>query len=249
MLRAPFARRALALAPFLLASLFAAPALATVVTIPASKDNTLYESATGDVSNGAGEHLFTGRTRDGFVRRAVLRFDIAAAIPAGSVINSVSLQLTVSRVATNTLRPTSLYRLTADWGEGASNAGTSGGAGAAATAGDATWIHRFFNTDLWAAAGGDFAAGASASQAVGVEGPYSWSSAGLVADAQAWLDTPSSNHGWLLLGNETASQSVKRFDTREAVSESARPKLTLEFTLPGTPAETTSWGRIRASYR
>ena len=53
--RTPFARRALAIAPFLLAFTFAAPALATVVTIPASKDNTLYESATGDVSNGAGD--------------------------------------------------------------------------------------------------------------------------------------------------------------------------------------------------
>ena len=69
------------------------------------------------------------------------------------------------------------------------------------------------------------------------------------ADAQAWLDTASSNHGWLLRGNETTSQSVKRFDTREAVLESARPKLTLEFTPPGTPARATSWGRIRASYR
>jgi hypothetical protein len=66
-------------------------------------------------------------------------------------------------------------------------------------------------------------AAASGAQAVGVEGPYSWSGSGLVADAQAWLDTASSNHGWLLRGNETTSQSVKRFDTREAVLESARP--------------------------
>lgn len=238
-------------APALLLLAFAWPAFADTVTIPASRDNTLYESATGIVSNGAGPTMFVGRnaSSSNFRRRALVRFDVAGSVPAGSTITAATLTLNMSQAALPGGQPVELHALLADWGEGASNAGTSGGAGAAATAGDATWIHRFFNTDLWAAAGGDFAAGASASQAVGVEGPYSWSSAGLVADAQAWLDTPSSNHGWLLLGNETASQSVKRFDTREAVSESARPKLTLEFTLPGTPAETTSWGRIRASYR
>ena len=71
----------------------------------------------------------------------------------------------------------------------------------------------------------------------------------MVADVQLWLDTPATNFGWLLRGNEITSQSVKRFDTREHVDPLARPSLTIEYTPPGTPALETSWGRIRASYR
>jgi len=237
-------------APALLLLAFALPAFADTVTIPSTRDNTLYESATGSASNGAGPTMFAGRNAapSNFRRRALVRFDVSGAIPAGSTITSATLTLNMSQAATPGGQTIELHRVSADWGEGTSNAGAAGGAGIASTANDATWIHRFFNATLWTAAGGDFGP-VSGSQTVGVEGPYAWSGAGLVADAQAWLDTPAANFGWLLLGNETTSQSVKRFDTREAVTESTRPALTLEFTPPGTPARETSWGRIRAGYR
>jgi hypothetical protein len=48
--------------------------LADTVNLPAEKDNTLYEE--GDLSNGAGDHLFTGSTNTASIRRAVIRFDI-----------------------------------------------------------------------------------------------------------------------------------------------------------------------------
>jgi len=70
---------------------------AVAVNIPASQDNTLYENATGAVSNGAGDYFFTGRTREGFKRRAVIKFDIASNIPAGATITSVTLHLYMSR--------------------------------------------------------------------------------------------------------------------------------------------------------
>ena len=238
-------------APALLLLAFALPAFADTVSIPANRDNTLYENATGSVSNGAGPTMFAGRnaSASNFRRRALIRFDVAGSVPAGSTLTSVTLTLNMSQAATPGGQAIELHRALSDWGEGTSNAGAAGGSGVASTANDATWIHRFWSTTLWSAAGGDFAAAASASQSVGIEGPYAWSGAGLVADAQAWLDAPASNFGWLLLGNETTSQSVKRFDTREAISESSRPSLTLEFTPPGTPAAATSWGRIRATYR
>src|SRR6266511_5476316 len=78
-------------------------AAAITVAISASQDNTLYESATGATSNGVGEYLFTGRTKDGFIRRTVIAFDVAGSIPAGATISSVTLQLHLSRVANNTL--------------------------------------------------------------------------------------------------------------------------------------------------
>ena len=175
------------------------------------------------------------------------RFDVAGAIPPGSTINAASLFLNMSQAGSPGSQPVELHLVLADWGEGTSNGGAASGAGVAATAGDATWLHRFFNATFWTAAGGDFAALASASTPVGVEGPYTWT--GTTADVQSWLDAPASNFGWLLLGNETVSQSVKRFDTREHVNPLARPSLTIEYTPPGTPTLGTSWGRIRATYR
>ena len=49
----------------------------------------------------------------------------------------------------------------------------------------------------------------------------------MVADVQSWLNNPASNFGWLVLGDETAIATAKRFDTRESASP---PMLTIEFT-------------------
>lgn len=38
-----------------------------------------------------------GMTNDGFRRRSLLGFDVAGSIPAGSTINSVTLNLTIDR--------------------------------------------------------------------------------------------------------------------------------------------------------
>jgi spore coat protein A len=206
---------------------------ATVVTLPAARDNTLYENATGAVSNGGGESMFTGRTRDGFMRRAVVAFDVAAAIPAGSTINSVTLQLTVTRVATNTLRATTLHRLTADWGEGASNAGQNEGEGAAAATGDATWLHRFYATSFWTLPGGDFDPTARATALVSGNGTYAWTSAALVADVQSWLDAPAGNFGWLVRGEEGVTETAKRLASRENGTVGSRPALVVDYTLGG----------------
>ena len=133
----------------------------TIVLGP-SKDNTLYEStsATSQLSNGAGPTFFVGETggRGGdALRRGVIAFDIASNIPAGSTINSVTLSLHVVRdsVAATANESVELHRLSADWGEGTSNAGADrGGVGAPATTNDATWLYRFFNTTTWANPGG-----------------------------------------------------------------------------------------------
>ena len=110
-----------------------------------------------------------------------------------------------------------------------------GGGGASAASGDATWIHRFFSALNWSAAGGDFAAGASASTPVGSAGSYSWSSAQMTTDVQAWLDNPSSNFGWLLKGSEGSNTTAKRFDSSENASTINRPTLQVMFTAPTVP--------------
>ena len=243
---------ALLLAATLLSFLQISAANADSVTVPCDRDNTLYESTTGALSNGAGSTMFAGRTNQpsNSRRRALVHFDLAAAVPPGSTITAVSLTLNASQVSSVTPQAVALHRALADWGEGASNAGDPGGSGALAAAGDATWKHRFFNTTLWAALGGDFVAGASGQLAVGDVGPWTWTGApGMLLDAQVWLDTPGANFGWLLTGDESSGATTKRFDTRESGDPAARPSLHLDYTPAGTPAASASWGRLKASYR
>lgn len=203
-----------------------------IAALGASKDNTLYQSATGALSNGAGQHFFAGKNNGGLTRRGVVAFNISGSIPAGSTINSVSLILNMSRTISGA-QSVSLYRLTADWGEGRSDALGQEGGGAPSAAGDATWVHRFFDTTNWGSQGGDFSGSASASTMVAGIGGYTWGSTSqMVSDVQAWLDNPSSNFGWLLRGNEGVSRTTKRFDTKENGAVDNRPVLTVNYTPP-----------------
>ena len=218
------------------------PALARadMVSINPSKDNTLYEydAAQGDLSNALGIHFFAGAVGEPFMgslRRGVLAFDIAGNIPPGSTITSVTLSLNMSRTLFDTARTVELHELLADWGEGTSDAGGEEGGGAPATPNDATWRHRFYDATFWTTQGGDFSATVSASQSVGAIGLYTWTSMQMVADVQSWLDTPASNFGWLVLGDESKIATAKRFDTRESASP---PVLTIQYTPGPTPTPT-----------
>ncbi len=208
-------------------------AVLTTTNLNPSKDNTLYQTSDGSTSNGAGQYFFVGRTNQttDSLRRGVIQFDVADNLPAGSVIVSATLQLTVSQTITGD-QPVQLHRLTADWGEGTSDAAFQSGLGAPATPGDATWLHRFYSTTFWTTAGGDFVITVSATTTVGGVGGYSWSTPGMVADIQAWLDAPATNHGWILLGNESASATTKCFNTRENLAPDTRPLLIITSFVP-----------------
>ena len=201
-----------------------------IATIGPTKDNTLYEDATGSISNGSGEYFFAGRTGTGAIRRAVVAFDIAQSVPAGSRVTNATLTLHLSREpVSGSPESIELHRLLADCGEGTSDAAANEGGGAAATPGGATWIHAFSDTVLWSSPGGDFSQTVSASQSVDGIGFYSWSGAGLVADVQSWLDNPQDNFGWVIVGNESVAQTAKRFDTRENTETSFRPELSVQY--------------------
>lgn len=206
------------------------PAIANTISITSSKDNTLYQydPTEGDHSNGAGLHFFAGENGMGELRRGVIAFDVGAAIPQGSRITAVTLTLNMSMTPAGA-KTVELHKLLADWGEGTSHAPMGEGDGAPATPNDATWRHRFFDTIFWATEGGDFSVTVSASQSVNGVGQYTWSSAQMVADVQSWVDDPASNFGWLVLGDETAIATAKRFDTRESASP---PMLTIQY-IPG----------------
>jgi hypothetical protein len=204
---------------------------AATVALPAVQDATLYQSANGSLANGSGQYLFAGRTlqSSGFLRRSLLRFDIAAGVPTGSVITAASLTLHVSTTIDSTPRPISLHAVTRAWNEGPTNAPDPEGAGGSAVLGDVTWMHTERATSNWTNPGGDFVATASATQSVGGIGFYSWTGPGLVADVQRWLDDPAANFGWILIGNETTSPTARRFESRQSPSASFRPVLTLDW--------------------
>ncbi|MFO0860050.1 MAG: DNRLRE domain-containing protein [Phycisphaerales bacterium] len=210
-------------------SLAVVSAHADSVTIIAAADNTLYQSDTGAFSNGRGSAMFAGMNAQfSTVRRAVLRFDVAGAVPAGSQITGALLSLSQNG-SNGDPQTCSLYRLLASWGEGTSSAQGGQGGGTAAESSDATWIHRFFSATAWSTPGGDFAPSPTASTSVSGFGTYTWSSAQLIADVQSMLDNPAANHGWILRGNESDPQSAKRFSTREEADSSVRPSLFIEY--------------------
>jgi spore coat protein A len=237
------ARRVSVIAFLLLVS---SVAYGDTVTLTPVKDNTLYEPISpdgfADRSDGAGPTMFVGKVKDAdadpgpgtriAVRRAVLEFDIAASIPAGATIDSVQLTLYCDKVGQNANFNVYLHRALTEWGEGTSNTGNSQqGRGEPPTTDDATWRHTFYPSQFWTAVGGDYASTASASRTVGPTGTYTWgSTSGMVADVQAWLNNASQNHGWIVLGTESQTQTAKRFATRENGTVGNRPRLVVNYT-------------------
>jgi len=228
--------------------LCAVPALAAadLLQLVPSRDNTLYENAAGSFSNGSGTWLFAGRTGSmgsEELRRAVLAFDTSA-LPPGSTVQSVALQLTIDRAPDSgaTSDFAALHRLLADWGEGASNAPGAEGAGTVAEAGDATWIHGFFPDDTWATPGGDFVPQASQTAPFGTTAPEIItfaSNTAMVADVQSWVDDPASNFGWLIKGDEDTAQNSRRLFSRNSiingnvpVTAADLPTLSIDFSPP-----------------
>ena len=203
--------------------------LLATVSIAAVADTTLYEDLAGAIGNGAGDHFFVGQSNQGLIRRGLVRFDVASAVPENATINSVSLQLHMSRFRSGS-STVALHRVLAAWGEGTSNAPGQEGGGASASAGDATWLDRMLGAGLWDQEGGDFAATTAAATSIGGIGDYTWSSARMLADVQGWLDNSGTNFGWLLQGNEGTNGSAVRFDSRENATTSVRPVLTVDFT-------------------
>jgi len=197
--------------------------------LPASKDNTLIENSIGEFSNGLGSSFFVGRTNQNSesIRRGLIAFDIADQIPAGSTITEVKLTLNLEKTPSGK-ESIGLHRVLSDWGEGSSS--TKGGRGAPATEGDATWLHTFYDTDLWSELGGDFIPDLSAAQMIEDVGTYTWGSTPeMVKDVQEWLDSPETNFGWVLLGNETDSGTVKVFASRQNSNVSIHPQLRVSF--------------------
>jgi hypothetical protein len=243
-------------AALLLCVLHAAPVCHAAITVDLEPvaDTTLIENAPNN-NLGAAWFFNAGTTATGFRNHGLLRFDLAGAIPAGSILQSAELTLTVIREPAAGRQDSvfGLYRALRPWGEGdKSHGGTpfepiSPGLGSPAGPNDATWLHRFaFTAETWALPGGQagvdfFPAASSARFVQGVnESPYTFpSTAELVADAQAWLVNPQVNFGWMLISDgesEGINTTARSFGSREHENPFFRPHLLVTFEPVPEPA-------------
>ena len=235
-------RRALLLTALLV---LPTPALADTVAVPATRDTTIYDDPAGMLANGAGDSFFTGLTGEPRVVRSLIEFDVASAVPAGATITNATLTLHMAQASmVNPFDPhtVSVHRALAEWGEGTSHAPMNEGQGTAPTAGDATWLHTFYPTDLWATPGGDFAAASASLLVPTTAGFNAWTSPGLASDVQLFLDSPADNHGWMLTGAEGAN--ARRFDSRTSPTISNRPVLEIEYTSAVAVPLSGVWARL-----
>jgi hypothetical protein len=200
---------------------------AATTNLAAVSDTSLH-SAFSDLNFGGGTTFTVGGRNMGGQARALIRFNIAAHLPAGATVNSATLTLTVN----NANGPNStfdLHRALAEWGEGGGDPNT----GAAALEGEATWNHRLSPESAWSSAGGDYHGTPSASQAVAGLGSYAFSASGMAADVQMWLNNPASNFGWLLRSQaETTLGTIRRFAGRAGLGA---PQLAINYSLSGPP--------------
>lgn len=216
------------------------------VSILCTKDNTIIQSATGSLSN-ALYSITAGRTNQDAgaavtsIRRALVYFDVANHVPSNATIDSVRLSMYFSRtsgVGTNV----DLHRVLKDWGEGTSMQG--GGQGATATQNDVTWLYTFksvaspTSSPVWTSPGGDFDPTVSATIYAGTGigtgtegyGLKYFVSTTMTSEVQNWLDTPLSNFGWVLQGDETKAQTAKQFLSRETGDATTSPLLKVYYT-------------------
>jgi spore coat protein A len=225
----------------LLFGFFLSNTFAATTIINPSIDNTMASELPSN-SSGDCNWIFSGTTDSDepiIARRALLQFDIAAAIPPGSTINSVTLTMNVTRGSNHDDAVMTLHPVNLAWGEAAAGVTPNlcgprgGGQGEPAVDGAATWLSAMHNQTSWSSPGGDYGA-ASGSTLVNDTTP-DWDSAvagneEMVIDVQSWLDSPATNYGWILIGDETVKTTARRFDSTEGA---APPTLEVDFTPVG----------------
>ncbi|MCB1094002.1 MAG: DNRLRE domain-containing protein [Verrucomicrobiae bacterium] len=218
----------------------AAVAQGETVSLNPSADTCLFEL--DPAFNFGGQRDMPSGTLGGQVgatrSRALYRFDIAEALPAGAVITAARLKIDVVQSPSGRQNSTfGLYRVLADWGEGDKRGDNPGGA--TADVGEATWESRFHPDQSWAAPGGafgsDFASEPAAERTILGDGSYvfEFNEVGL-SDIRAAIAEPDSNFGWLLASqSEEKAKTARRWTTRE--HRTTPPVLEMEFDLTPPP--------------
>jgi len=218
--------------------LFAIRAGAVSATNVSTADTSLLEVSPSN-NNGGQAFVISGHIQNPFRARGLFKFDLAG-LPTNTVIQSVALELTVTRqpVDGHANAAFGLHRMLRPWGEGNKIAVVAfPGQGLAATGGEATWLHSFYPTNAWTEPGGapdvDFVSEESSFQFIYVVGEsYRFESTPeLVGDVQGWVNNPPSNFGWMLIcDDESTPFTARHFGSRE--DPDAAPSLVIEYLVP-----------------
>lgn len=167
--------------------------------------------------------------------RGLIMFDLST-IPAGAVVNSVTLRLTVTRVPFTPANSNfHLHRLVQPWDDL-----------------ESTWSLRLGPDENWGIPGGqesvDFSALSSGSTFVAGVGEYTFASTpGLVGDVTMWLTNSAANHGWLVkTEDESAGFTSRRFASGEGFF--GVPVLEVQFDPPPAPLRITSTGLVAGEF-
>lgn len=196
------------------------------------------------------------------IRRGLIQFDLSSVPANMQLVpGSVHLKLRVIGIPKKDTTPrpfwvVGLAGLAGQWGEGASDADVAisgSGSGAPAQLGDATWFHTSYdpsthNTTTFTAGGPGFwnqqgalgaaisnpAAiyGAAAGIAGSTEGFVDFTSASMQNDVSVWLANPTTNFGWIIIGDEgltgTDTSSKRDFASRQHANAAFQPVLTFD---------------------
>lgn len=186
---------------------------AAQVQINAQKDNFMISTA--PTTNFGSSPVMTAVHSATSEERTLVSFDLSS-IPIGSTVTSVEVEM-MSLGANGAI--VTLHKVTNNWGEF-----------------EASWNNRFIVIPTpWATAGGDFVSTSSDSKTITGTGPKTFGSTiGMVQDVQSWVDSSSTNFGWLLKTNTIPSAAV--FATKENTGQPSAI-ITVTFTPPGGEPE------------
>ena len=198
---------------------------AASISLNPAQDTFISEYVSFADPNGTSSEMVIGTqgANVGFPRnRGLIQFDLSS-IPSGAIVHSVTVRLTVMRTPLSPVASAfELHRLAQEW-DGL----------------ESTWAQRLAPEKNWAVPGGeegtDFSATASGNVRVSGVGEYTFASTPeLIADVNAWLANPSTNHGWLVkTEDESVGFTARRFASREGFS--GAPVLEVQFAAPEPP--------------
>ena len=181
-------------------------------------DTSLYSSGS---KPGGLDTILVGTRKNGVRDRGLIRFDLSS-LPKKTVVKTVRLKLRTVREPSIPFDSLfSIYRVFRHWND------------------SATWLNRV-EAIPWSMPGGavgtDYDAKPSAAVPVERLGWYEFGpTAELNADVQLWIDSPESNHGWMIISDaESTGRSARHFGSSES---STPPELIIDgMRLPRAPA-------------
>ena len=194
--------------------------LPSAAYIPTETKDAKLMFSNSTYNNGGAIQVDLGESGGGYLR-GVLKFDLALITDSGVTVNSAELVVNTvdySGIGTSA----TVYELTQAWTEGT----TTGTYNV-----NASWDFYDGTGNSWATAGGDYNA-LAASNAVALNANSTEFTFNLsAAVVEGWINTPSSNHGMILLNDSPAAgTNWVGIASKEYPTAAKRPKLVIHYT-------------------